>query len=256
MLKATASASALFLVALPVLAQDACTGTESETLVDPCIVGFWVGDSSSADVIRNLVRRLESSSFDRATIPPIPAALGLIVGEDGGYLTMGFSETIAWTDTNEEDSIISAMTLVGAPQGGYLSTAGAAMTFCTSFEGTAWLEMETESALAGRREATLPVTGSGGGFRPTMTYTCSANAYLQIRVDLPPPVGPIEYRLSNVGAGAFSEYFTAAQLERFRAYDPPAEAPAADDPEPVTPVEVIPGGIEPVVPEEVPIPSD
>jgi len=211
--------------------------------VDPCIVGFWVGDNDAAETINAQLRRLAPAGTNRTVVPAMPAALALIVSPGGAYVTMPFAQNHAWIDESEEDLTLARMAIAGSVEAGYMTASGGNMTYCTSGDAVAWLDLGMSSALGGAKEITIPIEPSAGAqFRPAMQYSCAPN-YLQIDVILPAPINRVQYRLGNVGAEAFGEYYSAAVLDRLRM------GPAAAPPTPGV------DGITPVTPVEVPIPG-
>lgn len=222
------------------VAQDVCTAPPPEQ-VDPCIVGFWVGENDAAEVINAQLQRLAPAGVSRNVLPAMPAALGLIVVEGGAYISMPFAESHVWMDEDEERTTLAMMELVGSAETGYLTASSGNMTFCATGDAVAWLDLEVTDTVGGSRQINIPINeGTGAGYRPVMSYSCSP-FYLQIDIMLPPPINRVQYRLANVGGGAFSEYFNAAALGRLGSIAP---LPEPD------PLEIVP-----VTPEEVPIPD-
>lgn len=249
----------VFLIGLsgPAYGEQAICAPPQPEQVDPCIVGFWVGDNDSAETVNAQLRRMAPPGTSRTVMPAMPAAFGLIVTPGGAYVSMPFAQNHAWIDEDAESLTLARMEILGSVEAGYMTAVGGQMTFCQSNETTAWLELGVSDTLGGAREITIPITEAAGAqFRPQMHYSCFPS-YLMIDVMLPPPINRVQYRLGNVGAESFGEYFSAASLERLR-FGPQVTGPEPGDIVPVTPVEVIPGlpdGLTPVTPVEVPIPA-
>ena len=121
-----------------VRAQGQCQGLG--TIIDPCLVGFWVGENTAAERVGAMLDRLVQSGVSRDVLPVIPAALGISIMTNGYYMTQPLQEWQGYLDTDERgETALTTMQLTVDSQFGFISALDGYMTFCAMGSGPAVL---------------------------------------------------------------------------------------------------------------------
>lgn len=227
----------------------------------PCLVGFWVGSSTAPAAVGAMLNNLAPSGSVRMVVPMMPTDLAMGVAPDGSYATMPFATHQEFIDYSERaDPIHTDMTLVAGSEFGRIWNTGNRLMFCSL--GVSFATFITLAEGGGRSTADVQTLGPelAAGYVPDISFECTADTLLYT-VNLPDPVGPVQYFLFRTDGGLFPEPLRRAlsgpglppfDLPEGGADALPTDAGGAtgDAVTPVEPEEVI----VPVVPVEVPIP--
>lgn len=195
-------AAALILLPTHLFAQAACTADTPPP--EPCLVGSWIGQNTAGLAIQRFLDSMPTPpGTNRITIPGQPALLGMTIYEDGFYATLPLHEGMMWQESSEQDTVDVFMDLAIGSQLGHIWGHGGELKFCTTNEVLLLMDLEAISELSGSHAASIAPPGVGG-FTPVMNYNCTADN-LYISVQLPEPVGTIDYSMRRIDASRFDE---------------------------------------------------
>lgn len=192
----------LVLCAGPSLAQSACVSPPP--VGDPCMVGHWIGANSAPARIREALQGIAPDSVIREIEAGSSPVLGISIYEDGFYHTLPFHHATDFSDTDIETGDVTDVRLdLAAPtQTGFINGQGGQITFCDAGSAPAMFSMT-----AGGSGMAAPVEG-GARFAPNISYSCSGSS-MSMQVQLPAPIGTVEYALFKVPESAFDDTFAA-----------------------------------------------
>ena len=198
----TALTLILALCAGPSLAQNACVSPPP--VGDPCMVGHWIGENTAPARIKAALQGIAPDSVIREIEAASSPVLGISIFEDGFYHTLPFHHATEFSDTDIETGDVTDVRLdLAAPtQVGFINGQGGQITFCDAGSAPALFSMT-----AGGGGMAGPVEG-GPRFEPNITYSCSGSS-LSMQVQLPAPIGTVDYSLSKVPESAFDDTFAA-----------------------------------------------
>lgn len=198
-------------LASPALSQGACPA--EIPFPDPCIVGNWIGDNTAVIRIQAAIDSMPLPDAERTVIMGMSPVLGMTVFDDGLYATLPFHTDMEVITVTEEDTLTVDMNLAIGTQVGFIWGDGTNLHFCTTGESFVALQVDAESTLGGS-SSTMITPGGMGGFTPVITYQCSGNSWTY-QVQLPPPIGTVDYNLERFSDARFPEEFRALLDDRF-----------------------------------------
>ncbi|MEQ8255934.1 MAG: hypothetical protein RH980_07760 [Roseovarius confluentis] len=199
-MKTSALTLILAIWAAPGLAQNACVAPPP--VGDPCMVGHWVGENTAPARIRDALQGMVPDRVIREIAAGASPALGISIYEDGFYHTLPFHHATEFTDTFVEtgDVVDVRLDLAAPTQVGFINGEAGRITFCDAGSAPALFSMT-----ANGDGMTAPVMG-GAGYEPTITYACAGNT-MTMDVQLPAPIGTVEYFLRSVPEDSLGEEF-------------------------------------------------
>lgn len=201
-MKTSALTLTLACLAGPVLAQNACV--TPPPVGDPCMVGHWIGENTAPARIRSALQGIAPDSVIREIEAASSPVLGISIYDDGFYHTLPFHHATSFSDTDIATGDVTDVRLdLAAPtQVGFINGQAGQITFCDAGSPPALFSMTTgDGGVAG------PV-GGGSRYDPNISYSCSADA-MTMNVQLPAPIGTVEYYMFKVPESAFDETFAA-----------------------------------------------
>lgn len=199
-MKTSALTLILAIWAAPGLAQNACVAPPP--VGDPCMIGHWVGENTAPARIRDALQGMVPDRVIREIAAGASPALGISIYEDGFYHTLPFHHATEFTDTFVEtgDVVDVRLDLAAPTQVGFINGEAGRIMFCDAGSGPALFSMT-----ANGDGMTAPVMG-GAGYEPTITYACAGNT-MTMDVQLPAPIGTVEYFLRSVPEDSLGEEF-------------------------------------------------
>ncbi len=198
-------------LASPALSQGACPA--EVPFPDPCLVGNWIGDNTAVIRIQAAIDSMPLPDAERSVIMGMSPVLGMTVFDDGLYATLPFHQDMEVITVTEEDTVSVEMNLAIGTQVGFIWGDGTNLQFCTTGDSFVALQVDAESTLGGS-SSTMITPGGMGGFTPVITYQCSGNT-LTYQVQLPAPIGTVDYYLERFSDARFPAEFRALMDDRF-----------------------------------------
>lgn len=196
------SALTLILAVLggPAVAQNACVSPPP--VGDPCMVGNWIGQNTAPAKIRSALQGIAPDSVIREIEAASSPLLGISIYEDGFYHTLPFHHATSFTDTDLDtgDVVDVRLDLAAPTQVGFINGQGGQINFCDAGSPPALFSMT-----AGGGGMAGPLEG-GPRYEPNISYSCSGRT-MTMNVQLPAPIGTVEYNLFKVRESAFDETF-------------------------------------------------
>ncbi|WP_428513100.1 hypothetical protein [Roseovarius sp.] len=199
-MKSSALTLMLALWAAPALAQNACV--TPPPVGDPCMVGHWVGENTAPARIRAALQGMVPEDVIRDIAAGASPTLGISIYDDGFYHTLPFHQATEFTDTFVEtgDVVDVRLDLAAPTQVGFINGESGRVTFCDAGSAPAMFTMTANGDVM-----TAPVAGAER-YEPTITYTCRGDT-MGMDVQLPAPIGTVQYFLRRVPEDAFGEEF-------------------------------------------------
>lgn len=193
-------ALALSTIAAPALAQNACVSPPP--VGDPCMVGHWIGENTAPERLRSALQGIAPDSVIREIEASMSPVLGISIYNDGFYHTLPFHHSESFTDTEIESGDVTDVRLdLAVPtQVGFINGTGGRIEFCDAGSAPAMFSMTTGGGgYAGSAGKATP-------FEPNISYSCSGRS-MTMNVQLPAPVGTVDYYLTRIPESSFDETF-------------------------------------------------
>lgn len=212
------TAAALAITASGASAQS-CTGVS--VTPDPCLTGAWVGTNTAMQKIQAMLESMPTgdSTTRHVFAEGFAEVLGMQVYSDGFYATLPIHRDVhmdEFTTTNDDTIHVQTdMNLVIGTTVGYIWGSGGQLHYCSDGSSGSLLT-ESQSSHGGGGSNLLLFGGPGDA--PNISYTCAGNSW-NFTVDLPQPVGPVDYYLTRVPMSAFDEEMRELLESRFAPAD-------------------------------------
>lgn len=218
MIKAILTATGLTLSATAAIAQSCDSAIITP---DPCLTGAWIGTNTAMQKIQAMLQSMPTgpSTTRNVFAEGFAEVLGMQVYADGFYATLPIHRDVhmdEFTTTNDDTIHVQTdMTLVIGSTFGYIWGSGGQLHYCTDTSAGSLLT-ESQSSHGGGG-SNLALFG-GPGDAPNITYSCAGDSW-NFTVDLPQPVGPVDYYLTRVPMSAFDEEMRELLESRFAPAD-------------------------------------
>jgi len=191
-------------LALPAaaLAQAACPAAPPPP--DPCLVGNWVGENTALQAFTLAMPAMAAAGVSVETIPGPPPVLGMTIYEDGFYETLPIHADALNYISDRDGTAELSIDLSMPTQIGHVWGAGGRLEFCDM--GIIAPEVRMGLVAPDGASGDTDFTVGFGSFTPGISYACTGDTWT-FTVDLPPPIGAVDYRLYRFPDTRFADEF-------------------------------------------------